>query len=88
MYENVYQHLFDLCIFKRLGNNLFTYGDRIDDYNIETLIRSSSSVNELIECLDNRILDHECVHCQEYTIKKSVKRSGSVDNVRFVKKNG
>lgn len=91
MYENVYQHHTSLkldkmyyCMMKRLGPKLFIYGDQTDDYNVETLFRNSPETKEIIDAIDNRELDHDCDICHEYQPVKSVKKSGGVDQVRFV----
>lgn len=91
MYENVYKHHTSIkmekihyCMMKRLGPKLFMYGDRTDDYNIDTLFRNSSETLELIQCIDNRNLDHECSLCKEYLTTKIYKPSGSIEYVRFV----
>lgn len=91
MFENVYQHHTSqkldkmyFCMMKRLGAKLFTYDEKTDDYNIETLFRNSPETEEIITAIDNREIDHECEMCQEYHPVKSVKSSGGVDKVRFV----
>lgn len=91
MYENVYQHHTSLkmdkiyfCMMKRQGLKLFTYGEKTDDYNIETLFRNSKETAELIQHIDNREIDHDCDICREYHPVKSVKKSGGVEAVRFV----
>jgi HD superfamily phosphohydrolase len=91
MFENVYQHhtslkldkLF-LCMMKCLGNKLFTYGELTDDFNIETLLRSSPETSQLMISIDNRNFRHECHLCSHYHISKTVKSSGTIDTVRFV----
>jgi len=87
MFENVYRHHKTLkmdkiyfCMMKRLGPKLFMYGERTDDYNIETLFRNSEETQELIKAIDNRQLDHECELCKEYGLSKLIKQSGSVDH--------
>lgn len=89
MFENVYQHRATLkvgkiyfCIMKRLGARLFQYGDQTDDYNIETMMRHH--VPELVDCLDNRHLNHACDQYEEYSLTRSIKQSGSVELVPFV----
>jgi HD superfamily phosphohydrolase len=91
MYENVYQHhtackidKIILCMMKRLGAKLFTYNERTDDYNIETLFRESPETYKLINAIDNRELDHNCEVCREYHTVKHITQSGSIDKVRFV----
>ena len=91
MFGNVYQHHTSqkldkiyFCMMKRLGTKLFQYGAQTDDYNIETLFRTSEETRELITAVDNRELDHECDVCKEYHSSKTVKASGTIDQVRFV----
>lgn len=91
MFNNVYKHHTTLkvekiyyCAMKQLGNKVFMYGDKIDDFNIETLIRSTESLADLMNCLDNRKLYHECEHCEYYKPTKNIKQSGDIDNVRFI----
>ena len=91
MFEKVYQHhtarkmdKIHFCLLKRLGPDLFQYGDKTDDYNIETLIRNHEDLAELVNDMECRILDHNCEHCQEYTPVKSVPNSGAIDRVRFI----
>lgn len=91
MFENVYQHHTSLkmykiyfCMMKRLGLELFKYGERTDDYNIETLFRNSTETADLISQIDSRNLDHECDICSLYHPIKRVTVSGIIDNVRFL----
>lgn len=91
MFENVYQHHTALrmdkiyfCLLKRLGYNLFKYGDQTDDYNIDTLIRNSDVTMGLIDQVDNRNLDHECDFCHCYKPTKFIKQSGTIEKVRFI----
>lgn len=91
MFGNVYQHHTSqkldkiyFCMMKRLGTKLFTYGAQTDDYNIETMFRTSEETRELIAAIDNRELGHECNICKEYHSSKHIKASGTIDQVRFI----
>ena len=61
MFETVYLHRIArhadktyYCAMKRLGTELFKYGEKTDDYNIETLLRNTESSRDLMEDIDNR----------------------------------
>lgn len=76
MYENVYYHhtvrkvdRMVLCALIRLGDAAFTYGEMTDDYNIETLLRTSAESAELMKDIDSRKLDHTCDLCKSYDHK-------------------
>lgn len=91
MHERVYQHHTSLkmdkvyfCLMRRLGLKLYMYGERTDDYNIETSFRNSPETEELINALDNRNLDHVCEVCHEYIPIRMIKQSGCIENVRFI----
>ena len=91
MHEKVYQHHASLkmnklyyCLMKRLGRKLYMYGEKTDDYNIETLFRNSPETVDLINEMDNRELDHNCEICQDYVPVRMIKQSGCIENVRFV----
>lgn len=91
MFNNVYRHhttlkidKIYLCMMKQLGANLYIYGDRTDDFNIEVLIRDTDLLTELVQCIDNRNLNHECSYCKEYQITKYVKDSDPFDKIKFV----
>ncbi|CAH6419353.1 HD domain-containing protein [uncultured virus] len=91
MYENVYHHhattkidKMYFCFMKRLGSKLFQYGERTDDYNIETLIRNSTETADLVQQLESRGLSHDCDCCKEYGTKITYKPSGTLEQVRFV----
>jgi HD superfamily phosphohydrolase len=92
MYERVYQHKTSLkmnkihfCLMRRLGTDLYQFGERTDDYNIESLFRSHPDVVNLTEeALDNRKLRHDCETCREYQPVQSIKQSGRIEDVRFV----
>lgn len=93
MYDNVYQHHTSLkmdkihfCLMKQLGNRLYIYGEKTDDYNIETLIHNCDDLIYLIEQLEYRQHDHNCEHCKDYHPVKSVKSSGGIDKFRFILK--
>lgn len=90
MFQTVYLHKTCLkveryyyCLMKRLGDKLFSLGDLIDDYSVETMIRSDPELSKVILNLDSRILIHECEDCQDYQMEKVVKNSGSIDQVKF-----
>lgn len=72
------------CMMKRMGSKLFQYGERTDDYNIETLFRNSPETADLIQAIETRDIEHECSICQEYQPGKVVKKSGQVEDVRFI----
>ncbi len=72
------------CIMKRLGNRLFRYGEDTDDYTLETLIRTSPDVADLVKCIDSRQLNHECDTCKDFTLCLNVKKAGEIGDVRFV----
>jgi HD superfamily phosphohydrolase len=89
MYENVYQHHTSLkmdkiyfCMMKRLGVHLLTFGEKTDDFNIETLIRSTPELEFLVTQVETRQLEHDCEICSDYIPVKSVKASGGVDRIR------
>lgn len=91
MHENVYQHhavmkidKIHYCMMKRLKDKLFTFGEQTDDYNVDTLIRSSSETSDLIESLDNRHLGHDCEYCDEYVIIRSIPKSGGISHIEFI----
>ena len=91
MYENVYLHhttlKFDkiyFCMMKRLGLELFKFGEQTDDYNVETLMRSSECTKDLVAQLEHRQLTHECDNCKSRNVKGVYKPSGSIDDVRFL----
>jgi len=91
MFENVYQHHTSqkidkiyFCMMKRLGSKLFSFGEKTDDCNIETLLRTSSKTSELIDLIDNRNLEHDCEFCREYSVRKTIKSSGTIEKVRFI----
>lgn len=91
MYENIYHHhtttkldKIYFCMMARLGLKLFSYGEKTDDFNIETLFRNSVETQDLIECIDNRDLHHDCDICREYSSTKFMKSGGSIDSVRFI----
>lgn len=71
---------------KQLGNRLYIYGEKTDDYNIETLIHNCDDLIYLIEQLEYRQHDHNCEHCKDYHPVKSVKSSGGIDKFRFILK--
>lgn len=90
MYENVYQHHTSLkmdklyyCMLKRLGLKTFQYGQKTDDFNMETLIRNSEETNELIQQIDNRQLSHNCDICHEFVCSKKYRPSGCTQDVTF-----
>ncbi len=73
MYMSVYFHHTSLkvekmvwCMMKRLGTELFKYGEATDDYNIETLLRMSDVTKDTMLELDSRHLEHECDVCRQY----------------------
>lgn len=91
MHEKVYQHHTTLkitkiyyCMMKRLGDKLYMYGENTDDYNIETLFRNSPETADLINSVDNRELDHNCEICKDYKAVRMIKKSGCIENVRFL----
>ncbi len=91
MFKNVYQHHTALqvdkiyyCCLKRLGLQLYQYGDRTDDYNIETLIRNTPELNEIIENMENRKLEHTCEYCKEYTPTSNLKKGSGFNKVSFL----
>lgn len=94
MHKNVYQHhttqkinKIYFCMMVRLGKELFKYGDQTDDYNLETLIRTSNEFTDLLDnlvTLNTRAFDHACDRCAGYSININVKESGNIDLVRFV----
>ena len=91
MHEYVYQHRAAMkcnkvyfCAMRRLGHEVFKYGGNTDDYNVETLIRSSPHLCELVDNINTRTIDHDCEHCNQYKIARSIKESGTVDQVRFI----
>lgn len=91
MYENVYYHpaarkidRIYYCMMKRLGVEMFQFGEFTDDYNIESLFRSHDKTKELIEQLDTRQLDHSCSICSEYQLVKEIKHLNDVNLVGFV----
>jgi HD superfamily phosphohydrolase len=91
MHTNVYQHhtskqldKIHFCMLKRLGYKLFMYGKKTDDSNIETLIRNSESLKDLIECIDTRNLEHDCEICKEFISKTHIIPSGSINMVTFI----
>lgn len=91
MYENVYQHHTSLkmnklyyCMLKRLGSKTFKYGQNTDDFNIETLLRSSEQTQDLILQIDTRVLAHECENCNDFNCIKKYRPSGCITQVRFV----
>jgi HD superfamily phosphohydrolase len=93
MYENIYNHPTTMkldkiyfCMMSRLGPKLFSYGEKTDDYNIETLFRNSPETQDLMTSIDNRDLYHDCEICRDYSSTKFMKSGGSIDNVRFVGK--
>lgn len=92
MHMNVYQHhttqkinKIYWCIMKHLGNELFQFGSKTDDYMVESLIRSSSNpkIKELVRALDERNLDHCCENCQDCTLEPCVPNSGGIEMVKF-----
>lgn len=92
MHERVYQHHTTLkmnkihfCLMRRLGSKLFTYGEKTDDYNVETLFRNSPETADLIDALDSRELDHDCDICREYKSVQCIKPSGRIEDVRFTR---
>lgn len=92
MYENVYFHhttrkidKIYFCMMKRLGLELFKYGELTDDYNIETLLRFHDATKDLMQCIDNRKLDHNCSICEEYTLDKHMKFEIDMDAILFIK---
>jgi HD superfamily phosphohydrolase len=93
MFDNVYQHhtavkmdKIHYCMMKRLGADLFQFGDSTDDYNIESLFRRTESTRDLIRHVDERDLDHSCDVCREYRLVKSYKQAKTIDTVRFLAK--
>lgn len=76
MYENVYFHhtvckvdRIVLCALRRLGDKVFVHGEMTDDYNMESLLRSSVETAELMMDIDSRRLDHVCDLCKDYAHK-------------------
>lgn len=91
MHTNVYQHHTskDLekiyyCAMKRMGQRLFAYGEKTDDFNIDTLIRECPDLVDLVEIIEYRKLHHECKNCKEYSPRLSIPGSGTIDMVRFI----
>ena len=91
MYENVYFHhttqkidKIYFCMMKRLGVELFKYGEKTDDYNIETLLRSHEATKDLMDNIDNRKLDHNCDICKEYNLEKTVNYDVDLSLIYFV----
>jgi HD superfamily phosphohydrolase len=91
MFEKVYLHhtarkidKIYYCMMKRLGSELFKYGENTDDYNIETLFRNHESTRELVIDIDRRRINHNCENCKEYSTDATVKKSGGIEDVRFV----
>lgn len=73
MYANVYFHhtvrkvdKMVLCMMRRLGEQVFIFGEMTDDYNIETLFRTSPLTKGMMELIDNRMLDHSCEICDDH----------------------
>lgn len=73
MYENVYFHhtvkkvdKMVLCMMRRLGEQVFQFGEMTDDYNMETLFRSSPITKGMMELIDNRKLEHSCEVCANH----------------------
>jgi len=90
MHINVYQHhtskeldKIHFCIMKRLGSRLFLYGSVTDDYNIDTLIRTSPDLSDLVKCIEYRNLHHECENCKEYGLEPNILESGTLSKVLF-----
>jgi HD superfamily phosphohydrolase len=91
MHVNVYQHHTSreinkiyFCMMKRLGTRLFQFGSQTDDYNIESLMRTSSECVDLVTALDQRKLSHDCEMCHEFSTNLKVVSSGAIESVRFV----
>lgn len=90
MFETVYVHKTTIkveryyyCLMKRLGQRLFSLGGTIDDYNVETLIRSDPELSKMIAQLDRRKLNHSCDFCSDYIQKIHIKQSGNINQVLF-----
>lgn len=91
MHLNVYQHhtskLFEkiyYCSMKRLGQRLFAYGERTDDYNIDTMIRTFPDLIDMVHCIECRDLHHECENCKEYSLDVKIPNSGGIEDVLFI----
>lgn len=90
MFSNVYLHHATLkvgkiyfCILKRLGQDLFIFGDMTEDSNIETLIRSRADLQDMINLVDTRQLTHSCKFCEHYS-HSGYKSSGILQAVKFI----
>ena len=91
MHMNVYQHhtvlklnRIHFCMLSKLGVRLFIHGDKTDDSNVDCLIRSCSDLQELVEAIDCRHLDHECDICRDMSLEVQIVPSGELDLIRFV----
>lgn len=91
MFENVYLHHTSrkvdkiyFCMMKRLGQKLFNYGEKTDDYNIETLIRTSDETSDLVLCLDSRQLNHDCEICHQFQPSAKIRPSAGIESTKFI----
>lgn len=71
-----------LCMIKRVWPKILSLGEMIDDYNVDTLLRSLPETKDIMNDLDCRRLNHDCGNCSHFNYGK-FKYGGGTDDVSF-----